>query len=155
MSTGYDFDATEFAELLLRKFYPEKTDRESGVLRDYLRVHLHEFDRISFSVRIGDGLPPDPAHLPGIQANTARFTKKRMDFLAWAGAQPVIGEVKERVTPSALGQIQTYRHLFREEFPDAPEPRLVVVGRTSDDDTLRALHAYGVDVYLYEGGAAP
>lgn len=150
---GYAFDQAEFARLLIMKSYPEKTDDESAVLRDYLLAHLHEFDRVQFSVRVGEGTPADPAHLEGVQRQTAFVTRKRIDMLGWKGTQLFLHEVKQRVQPSALGQIQTYAHLYLEEHPDAPEPTLVVVGRYSDPDTLRVLAANGVTVYLYE--AAP
>jgi hypothetical protein len=42
-----------------------------------------------------------------------------------------------------------YRQLFLEELPDAPEPRLVVIGRTADQDAIRILTDHGVDVLLY------
>jgi hypothetical protein len=147
---GYDYAAPDFAELLLRKFYPEKTDRESGVMRDFLVEHLAEFDRVSFNVRVGDGVTPNPDHLPGVQRSTAFSSKKKIDILAWQGSTPTIIEVKERVTPAALGQVLTYRQLFQKEHPDASEPRLVVVGRYSDEETLATLAVHGVDVYLYE-----
>jgi len=149
MEDRYRYDASDFATLLLRKFYPERTDRESGVIRDYLQAHLHDFDRVSFSVRIGTGQQPDPTHLEGVQQNTAYSSKKRIDILGYFGKQPTIVEVKERITPAALGQILAYRHLFLEEFPDAPEPLLVIVGRYSDDDTIRVLQAHGITVYTY------
>lgn len=145
----YVFDATDFALLLIRKAYPERTDGESVVIRAFLLAHLREFDRIVFGKRVGHGEPPDPSHLPAIQQQTLLNTQKRIDILAFRGAQPIIIEVKQRVTPAALGQILTYRHHFQEEEPDAPEPELWVVGRASDDDTLAALAAHNVTVYLY------
>jgi hypothetical protein len=66
--SGYSFQRDEFPELLLRSFYPERTDKESAVIRDYLLAHLAEFDRVDFSVRVGQGQTPDPTHLPGVQA---------------------------------------------------------------------------------------
>lgn len=147
---GYDFARADLAELLLRKFFPERTDRESGIIRDFLLARGGEFDRWSFSVRVGEGVKPDPTHLQEIQANTARFSKKRIDMIAWQGDQAFIIEVKERVSPAVLGQLQTYRHLWLEENPDAKEPKLVAIGRYSDADTLRALNAHGIDVILYE-----
>jgi hypothetical protein len=146
---GYTVGAVDFATLLIRKYFPERTDLESNVIRAYLERHMTAFDRITFSKRVGQGQPPDPTHDPGVQANTVFSSKKRIDLLAWAGSQPTIVEAKRRVTPAALGQLQTYRHLFLEEFPDALDPLLVVIGETSDDDTLRVLLANGVTAYLY------
>jgi hypothetical protein len=42
--------------------------------------------------------------------------------------------------------------LFLEENPDAPEPRLLVIARYGDPETIRILNDHGVDVLLYPGG---
>lgn len=151
----YGFDATDFSLLLIRKAYPERTDGESAVIRAFLLEHLREFDRIVFGKRVGQGEPPDPTHLPAIQQQTRLNTQKRIDILAFRGAQPVIIEVKQRVTPAALGQILTYRHHYVEENPDAPEPELYIVGRQSDADTNAVLSAHGITVFLYPDAVAP
>jgi len=153
LPNGYDYAAGDLATLILRRFYPERTDRESTIIRDYLLAHGGEFDRFSFSVRVGQGQTPDPTNLPGVQENAVFSSRKRIDLLAWRGNQPVIVEVKERVTPASLGQILTYRQLWHEEHPEAPPPELVVIGRFSDDDTIRSLNTNGVSVLLYDPAA--
>jgi hypothetical protein len=147
---GYHFGRDDFARVLLMKFYPERTDGESAVIRDFLLDHIDEYDAVDFSVRVGEGIAPDPTHLPGVQRQTVLNSKKRIDVLAWRGPQPVIVEVKQRVTPASLGQILTYRTLWLEENPDGLDPELIVVGRTSDPDTIRSLTAHGVTVYIYD-----
>lgn len=149
LNDGYAFDRTDFALLLIRKSYPERTTGESHVIRAFLLAHLLDYERIEFSRRVGQGIPPDPSHLPAVQRNTAFSSKLRIDLLAWQGNQPTIVEVKQDITPASLGQILTYRHHLVEEFPDAPEPRMVVVGRTASPDALVALQAHGVTVYVY------
>lgn len=151
---GYTWDANEFALLLLRKQYPERTQGESYVIRAFLLEHLREFDHVEFSRRVGKGLTPDPTHLPGVQRNTVFSTRLRIDLLGWQGRRPIIVEVKQRITPATLGQILTYRHHLLEEFPDALEPGLVAVGREAVEDAVAALQANGVTVYLYPDAAA-
>ena len=36
---GYEFRPDQFSEVLLRRFFPEKTDHESKLLREFLMVH--------------------------------------------------------------------------------------------------------------------
>lgn len=151
---GYAYDKNDFALLIIRSHFPERTDGESHVIRAFLLEHLEDYDRITFSKRVGHGITPDPAHLPAVQANTAFSSMLRIDILAWRGTVPVIIEVKQDVTPAALGQILTYRHHLLEEFPTAPEPELVVVGRTANPDAIVALQAHGVTVYLYPDASA-
>lgn len=151
---GYLFDRDALALLLTRTYYPERTDRESSIIRDWLNARGAAYDRFAFSVRVGVGQAPNPEHLEGVQRNAVFSTKKRIDVLAWQGEQPTIVEVKERVTPAVLGQLQTYRLLFLEQYPDALDPLLMTIGRSSDDDTIRSLQAHGVTVLLYDDAPA-
>lgn len=149
MEAPYTFTGDQIAALLIARWYPEKTGREAGVIRDWLKVHYSEYDKLQFSVRIGEGMTPNPEHIGGIQYMTTRNTQKRIDVLAWRGARADIVECKERVTPGVLGQLQTYRQLFLEANPGQGEPGLVCIGRTSDPDTIRVLQTHGITVYLY------
>ena len=146
---GYLFDRDALALLLIRSHYPERTDHESALIRDWLKARGEQYDRFAFSVRLGTPAPVDPTHLPGVQRSAAWSSLKRIDVLAWEGEQPTIVEVKARVTPSCLGQVLTYRDLFLERYPESLPPKLLVIGRTSDVDTIRSLNGAGVDVLLY------
>jgi hypothetical protein len=77
-------------------------------------------------------------------------SRKRIDCLFWQGDEPTIIEVKERVSLAVLGQLRGYAHLLQEDRPGIPEPKLLAIGRYSDDDTLRVLTAGGIDVLLYD-----
>ena len=149
MRSGYDFTAADFPQLLIAKFYPERTDKESAVIRDYLLAHLAEFDRVSFSVRVGRGQTPNPDHLPGVQKSTVFSSQKRIDVVAFQGPTPFLIEAKSRVTHAVLGQLLTDRQLWMEDYPDSAAPQLVAIGRSSDEDTLRVLQDHGITVYLY------
>lgn len=146
---GITFAPPDFSLLLIRKSYPERTDGESLVIRAFLLEHIRDYDRITFNKRVGKGLEPDPTHLPVVQQNTRFSSQLRIDMLAWRGPQPVIIEVKQRVTPASLGQILTYQHHLIKELPDAPIPEMVVVGREAVEDAVVALQAQGITVYLY------
>jgi hypothetical protein len=151
---GYTVTSSDFALLLIRKHFPERTDGESAVIRAFLLQHLQEFESITFGKRVGRGTTPDPSHLDGVQQQQAYSSRLRIDILAMRGARPVIIEVKQRVTPASLGQILTYKHHFQQEYPDAPDPELIVVGRDAAQDAIDALQAHGVTVYLYPDASA-
>lgn len=147
---GYDFHRDTFPELLIRRFYPEKTDRESGLLRDFLVRHLHEYDRVSFSVRIGEGIVANPDHLPGVQRSTTFSSRRRIDMVLWQDQQVTLVEAKDRLRHDVLGQLLSDRQLWLEERPDDPEPKLVAIGRNSDQETERILSAHGIEIYVYD-----
>jgi hypothetical protein len=83
---GYTYGSTDFATLLLRKFFPERTDGESAVIKAFLLAHLHEFDTITFGKRLGHGTAPDPSHLSGVQAQQAFSSKLRVSIFWRCGA---------------------------------------------------------------------
>jgi hypothetical protein len=146
---GYWFDAVDLPRLVIASYYPERTDGESAVIRDYLNAHGTEFDRLGFSVRVGQALQPDPTHLIGVQRSTIYSTRKRIDFVGIKGELHTLVEAKQRIQASALGQILMYRKLYLEEHPDVHNVRMVVIGRYSDDDTVNSLTAHGVAVLVY------
>ena len=150
MALTPDFTVPDFPTLLLRKFFPERTDKESGIIRDYLVMHLDEFDAVSFSVRIGQGASTLPELLPAIQRAIVFSTKKRIDVVAWRGEQVTLIEAKQTVGHAVLGQLLRDRQLWLEDHPDALEPALVAIGRESDEESLRVLRDHGITVYLYE-----
>lgn len=152
---GYYFTRDQLEALLITKHFPERSQWEDRILLDYLMAHAHEFDGYTFSKRVGEGIPPNPEHLPGTQAQTTFNTKRRIDLLAWSGSRLTIHEVKKRATPSALGQLLNYRNLLLAEMPDAEEPALVVLCEAIDPDALELLTGIGVTVYAYPAAEAP
>lgn len=155
METPYVFGRTDLDALQIAARFPERTPRESTIIRDWLRAQGHRYDRFAFSVRIGQGLEPNPAHIPEIQNMTRYNTRMRIDVLAWEGDQPEIVECKERVLSSVLGQLLAYRKLFLDENPGAREPRLTAIGRYSTRDSIDVLTSHGITVFLYSANGAP
>lgn len=150
MDSPYVYERKDLPTLMLQRYFPERTGRETILMRDFLKAHGEEYDRVAFSVRIGEGIAANPEHLPGVQEMTRYNSRMRIDILAWRGDLADIIEVKERVLPAVLGQLIAYRQMFLEENPGAREPRLIVVGRTATADALRVLTSNGITVYLYE-----
>jgi len=152
---GYFFGAERLEELLLRTYFPEKADHETKLLLEFLAEYGRTFERIGFSVRVGQGNTPNPDHEPGVQRSTAFSSKRRIDFVGLQGKQATLVEMKTRVGHQVLGQLLSDRQLWIGEFPDAPEPILVAVGRSSTPEELAILSAHGITVLLYaEANAA-
>lgn len=147
---GYDFHRDSFPELLIRRFYPEKTDRESGLLKEFLMRHLHEYDTVSFSVRIGEGIKANPDHLAGVQRSTTFSSRRRIDMVLWRNQQVTLCEAKDRLRHDVLGQLLSDRQLWLEERPTDLEPKLIAIGRSSDEETERILSAHGIEIYVYD-----
>lgn len=155
METPYLYGPSDIDALEIARRFPERTPRESTIMRDWVRSRGRQYTAIAFSVRIGQGLAPNPDHIPAIQNMTRYNTRMRIDILAWQGDQPEIIECKERVLASVLGQLLAYRKLFLDENPGAREPRLTAIGRASTRDSIDVLTAHGITVLLYAEDGAP
>jgi hypothetical protein len=153
MSSGYDYSRAEILKLSIRMQFPERSAEESAIIWDFLQAHGLEYDRFSITVRVGQGVPVDPTHSPGVRRQAFRNSQLRIDLMTWVDAQPFIWEVKLRANHHAIGQLFTYRHLWMEENPDAPEPRLGVLARAIDPDMERVYQSAGIAVYLYAAAA--
>ena len=150
MSDDYTYTRDELAKLIIARHFPEKTDQEFELLLNYLERHADEFEKFSFSVRIGAGVDTDPAHLPAVQAALARSTMKRIDFVGWFGNQATLVEAKTTLSHQVLGQLLSDRALWVQQYADGPEPRLVAIGRRGTPQDLEILSSHGIDTYIYE-----
>lgn len=144
----------DLADLLQQRFFPEMRHTESAIIHDFLEARGVLYDRLEFSVRLGEGETPDPTHLEGIQRMTRERTRRRADLIAHRGTETDIIEAKERLTPGVLGQLRAYQLLWMEAHPEASAPHLVAIGRHVDGDTARVLATEGIEVVLYERPAA-
>lgn len=156
---GYTIDRATLTKMLAMLRLPERSKAESALAADFLVAHISEYTRFDFTVRVGQGQQPNPAHDPAVQANTVRGSRMIIDMIAYQGDQPWIFEIKQRAIHHALGQVITYAHLWQLENPDAPTPRLGVIARTIEPDMEVVFPEYGVTVYLFPpdapGGTAP
>lgn len=154
MAEDYSYGRDDFAQLLLARHYPERTDHESALIRDFLRAHLAEFVHVTFSVRVGPGAAPNPDLLPGVQRQMIRSTQRRIDVVLRAPGRTVLVEAKTRVGHAVLGQLLSDRQLWLEDHPDEPLPELVAIGRLGTPEDLRVLNDHGITVYLYPASDA-
>jgi hypothetical protein len=150
---GYHWDSTEFASMLLQKFFAERTEHETRLLIEYLLEHHNEYDSIDVSVRVGAGVQPDPSFLPGVQRQAIENSRKRIDMVGYSGRQATIVELKTTVSHAVMGQLLMDRALWIAEHPEDPEPRLVAVGRRGTEQDIGVLNAHGIDVFIYDEAA--
>lgn len=122
---------------------------QSRVTRAWLLQNAGRFDRVEFEVHVGKGAKPNPAWPDATRQQFLHQTQKRIDVVAWAGDYPVIVEVKRQLNIGAIGQCVSYRLLWMADNPEKPEPSMVMVGETADEDVITSAHAHGIDIELY------
>jgi hypothetical protein len=124
--------------------YPGLLPDEVLVLRAWLVLHEHEYDRFDYNMRIGQGIDPGANYSPEVRKQAVMNTQLRIDAVGWKGTQPTIIEVKRRTTPSNVGQILTYDSVWRKEFPGTPAPILRLVSNTYSPHILPRVQEAGI-----------
>jgi len=130
--------------------YPGLLPEEVLVLRAWLALHEHEYDRFDYNMRIGQGIDPGSNYSAEVRKQAVMNTQLRIDAVAWKGAQPSIVEVKRRTTPSNVGQILTYDSVWRKEFPGTPAPILRLVCNTYSLHILPRVTEAGIHLDLVQ-----
>jgi hypothetical protein len=148
--------------------YPGMSVDETVVWRAWALLHEGEFDRFDHNIRVGPARDPGPAYLPSVRKSEMLNSQMRIDSIGWQGvdssfivgdvttpqqvydlfpsAQATIFEVKRRANLAAYGEIMGYSHAWREEFPLAPDPLLIIVCNTYSDTILPATRASVVQI---------
>jgi hypothetical protein len=127
-----------------RHKYPGMSPREVLIYREWLRLHQGEYDRFDYNVLVGSGTDPGVAFPQVYRDQYIRNTQKRMDIVAYKGAQPFILEVKDRATASSMSQLLTYKALWPITFPGTPAPVLVLITNRVTADMPMVLDASGI-----------
>jgi len=140
---------TNIDALVSQAQYRGMASTQSRVTRAWLLQNATRFDRVEFEVHVGKGATPKAEWPESTRTQFLHQTQKRIDVVAWAGDFPVIVEVKKQLNVAAIGQCLAYRVLWMADNPGHPEPSMVMVGETADQDVITAAHLHAIDVELY------
>jgi len=133
---------------MARPKYPHMLPIEVEIWDRFAREHAEEWDRFDYDVHVGS-IPELPADTPEHTLRLAEAVmRKRIDAVGWRGNQPYLFEVKPRAGMSALGQLLTYRTLFRRDVQRDPEPFLRVVTDSLAPDMKEIFNENDVAVYV-------
>ncbi len=126
--------------------FPALLPDEQIVFRNWLRLHEAEFDRIDGNVRIGQGEDPGPSFPDNTRKMAIEITQLRLDAVAYRGGTPTIVEVKRRAGSSNIGQLLTYRSMWKKQNLSVAVPRLLLVCTTFNPNILPALEEVGIQL---------
>ena len=135
-------------DLLARDKYPGMGRAEAEVAHAWLIRRGGEYDSIEFNVRLGEGEPCPPDTEDYLRDCWKANTQKRADIVAIAAGLVTIVEVKDRITPGAVGQLLAYQTLWFRQYPGVPVSRLLVIGRTMVSEIGEVFASQGVDIEI-------
>jgi hypothetical protein len=129
-----------------RAKYPAMQVDEILVWQAWLMQHQTEYERFDYNVRLGTNVDPGPDFPPNIRKAAIAINSLRVDAVGWQGSQPTIFEVKRRAAPNNIGQLLTYKHLWVDQFPTGPAPKLVLVFNDISQHILGVSQASGIQL---------
>ncbi len=117
---------------------PHVSQNDLVLWEQFREIFSDQFDRFYFDVGLGEGV----ASAPGVPANIAaafsRLSRFRADVVGENSQGWTIVELRPNAGPGALGAIQVYATLWRQDPPD-PRPMSAMIFTDICKDEIKAI----------------
>ena len=120
---------------------------EEKIWLRFLQIYGDQFQNYRYDVRVGKGQDPGPRYEWKWRQLAIMLTQKRIDVVAERNGDVWIFEVKPDAGLSAIGQVLSYRVLYKQHFREERPIRLAIVTTRVDDDIREVAEHYGIKVY--------
>ena len=127
---------------------PHMRPGEVSLFRRFLVMDPLPNSEYIFDLHLGKGGPTDPTWPPWVRVMATRLTQKRVDVIAHNDAGWWLLEMKVRAGPGAVGQLLTYRNLFRSTFPTRQPLHLAIVADRNAYDMASTYAQFGIRLFL-------
>ena len=132
----------------LRHRYPHLLASDTEIWSRFLTKHLDYFDVVDYDIHVGKGIKLDPTWSENIKKDATTLTQRRIDVVAVKGRVYYIIEVKEDPGASCIGQLLTYRILYKEKYPDRPTPQLMLIANNIDRDLQTVIDKLKISTFV-------
>ncbi len=99
---------------------------------------------LEFDLELGRGMTPPPDTPEWILRMIRSLTVKRADVIWHAPAADFIIELADRIEPSTVGKLLTYRHLYQAQFPSSKPTLLITISTRIAPDMQAVLDALAI-----------
>ncbi len=103
---------------------------------------------LKFDTELGNGMTPPPDTPEWILRMIKSLTVKRADVIWHAPSADFIIELADRIEPSTVGKLLTYRHLYQAQFPSSKPTLLMAVSTRIAPDMDTVISALGMVAVL-------
>lgn len=117
----------------------------------FRRLSASEFRRFFFDVALGRGQDPGPNVAPSVAAAWRRLTRFRADVVGDTETEWTIIELRPNAGPGAIGALQVYTTLWRQEPPDGRPLRALLVTDDCTDDIRVVASLAGIEIRCLGG----
>ena len=127
--------------------FPHLMPNEVPIWEKFLAIWGNEFTDFRYDVRVGKGVDPGPKYDPKWRQLAIQLTQKRIDAVARKGNVIWIFEVKPEAGLGALGQLLSYRVLYRQTFDYHGPLKLAVVTTKLNEDERTVYRKYRIHMF--------
>ncbi len=113
----------------------------------WLALYGSEYEKFAYDVHVGRGTDPGPTYEQKWRSLAITLTQKRIDAIGKKEGVLYIFEVKPDAGLSAVGQLLSYRDLYRRDFNYIGPIRMAIVTTKIDDDIRYVMKKNGIDIY--------
>lgn len=131
-----------------RYWYPHMKPRDIAIWERFIEKYPDYFERVQYDVPCGTGPDFDTLIDDYTGAHAEKLYKKKIDVVAFRGANISIIEVKPSAGASAVGQVRMYKHLYLADYSPPDEPELLIITDKADKDFERFAKAEGVGIFV-------
>jgi len=127
-----------------RTWYPHMKPYDISIWEAFMSEFPLMYDHVQYDVACGDGPQFDTL----IDANTGGHAemlyKKKIDVVAFKGAQIDIIELKPNASAASIGQVKMYRLLYIKDYNPPVTPKCIVITDNPTPNLGEFAHAEGV-----------
>ena len=127
---------------------PHMRPGEVALFRRFLKKDPLPDSSYTFDLHLGQGGPTDPTWPAWLRAMATSLTQKRVDLVAHNPSGWWLLEMKVRAGPGAVGQLLTYRTLFRQQFPNRQPLHLGIVADRNAYDMTATYAQFAIRLFL-------
>jgi len=128
--------------------YPGMRQPESIIWDTWKAAVGIRFDDVQYNVAVGEGITPNPLHSAAVQAMAIKNSQRKVDVVYRVGTERTIVEVKERAQFGSIGQLLGYQHIWMQDHPGEPAPRMLLLTNRLSPGVQSAAVRYGITVVV-------
>lgn len=130
------------------RYYPHLLPDDITIWERFLNLHPHDYTRIEYDVRVGEGRDPGDAFPDNIRKMGLDISMRRIDAVGHAPDRIDVIEITRTAGLTSIGQLTAYPKLYRDKFRPTLPLRAVLVAEELQTDIQPVLDTLPITIYL-------
>lgn len=116
-----------FVEYEPRYKYPHMGPKDKEIWERFLIAYPGAYKEVAYDVPVGIGTEMDTVVNPETGGDVNKLYQRKIDVVAFNGAQLYVVEVKPRASTASIGQVKGYALLFKRDYAPTQQVRTLIV----------------------------